>query len=120
MEDTGKLVQMGWSAGSRSAPQFDWVRNITTTRLSKPEIETSNKEGSSLFAYTWQMMRNILPAEIVADFNNFTKRTGIPRMNGNGHLPDGTYQVVVDGKPFSFPNVELAPPGAVIAENYSR
>ena len=29
MEDPGSLVQMGFSAGSRSAPQFDWVRNIT-------------------------------------------------------------------------------------------
>ena len=119
MEDTGKLVQMGWSAGSRSAPHFDWARNITASHLSNSEIATSNKEASSLFAYTWQMMRNILPAEVVADFNNYIEKSGLPRMNGNGQM-DATYQVFVDGKPFSFSNVELAPPGAVIAENYSR
>ena len=66
------------------------------------------------------MMSSLLPPEVVEDFNNFSKKTGIPRMNGNGHLEDGTYQVYVDGRPFAFHNVELAPPGAVICQNYSR
>ncbi|KJA15089.1 hypothetical protein HYPSUDRAFT_109030, partial [Hypholoma sublateritium FD-334 SS-4] len=118
-EDTGKLVQVGWSAGSRSAPQFDWVKNLAT-RLSTEEAETSNIEASCLFALAWQMMRHILPPEVIADFDNFVAGTGIPRMNGAGHLASGTYQVVIDGNQFLFQNAELAPPGGVIGQNYSR
>ncbi len=119
-EDTGKLVQMGWSAGSRSRPHFDWVRNITATRLSQHEVDVLDAEASSLFALTWQMMRSLLPPEVVADFNNFVKGTGIPRMDGNGQLASGTYQVSMDGERFDFRDVELAPPGGVICRNYSR
>ena len=111
---------MGWSAGARSSPHFDWVRNITATHLSQSEVDASNIEASSLFALTWQMMQSILPSGVVADFNNFVKETGLPRMDGNGDLVNGTYQVLVDGKPFAFQNVELAPPGGVICQNYSR
>lgn len=110
---------MGWSAGSRSSPHFDWVRNITAN-LSKAEIEASNKDASSLFALTWQMMRNIIPPEVVADVDEFVAASGIPRMNGNGQLPEGVYEVLIGGVTFPFHKVELAPPGGVIGQNYSR
>ncbi len=96
------------------------MRNITATRLSQHEVDVLDAEASSLFALTWQMMRSLLPPEVVADFNNFVKKTGIPRMDGNGHLENGTYQLYVDGRPFAFHNAELAPPGGVICQNYSR
>ncbi len=111
---------MGWSAGSRSSPHFDWVRNITATHLSESEVNTANREASSLFALAWQMMQSILPPEIVADFNNFVEAKGVPRMDGNGQLENGTYEVLIDGSTFTFCNVELAPPGGVICQNYSR
>lgn len=66
------------------------------------------------------MIRNIVPPEVVADFDDFVARSGIPRMDGNGQLPEGTYEVPIDCMTFPFQNVELAPPGGVVGENYSR
>ncbi|KJA21474.1 hypothetical protein HYPSUDRAFT_140663, partial [Hypholoma sublateritium FD-334 SS-4] len=116
-EDTGKLVQMGWSAGSRSSPHFDWAHNITK-HLTEAVIKASNIEVSSLFALTWQMVRKILPPEVVVNFDRFASESGTPWMNGNCQLPEGTYQVVIDGKMIHFTDIELAPPGVVIGEKY--
>ncbi len=75
-----------------------WLAQLSTfrlgpehynNRLSQSEINDSNAEASSLFALAWQMMKNILPPEVVADFDDFVAGTGIPRMNGNGQ---STYQ----------------------------
>lgn len=65
-------------------------------------------------------MRNIFPPEIVIDFDTFVVGSGIPRMNGDGCLPEGTYHVCIKGLTFPFRDVELAPPGGVIGQNYSR
>ncbi|KAG6904037.1 hypothetical protein DXG01_013058, partial [Tephrocybe rancida] len=157
MEDTGKLVQMGYSAGQRNTNKFHWVHNITNTRLKHPDITSSNCRASSLFAFTWQMMQSQLPAEVISDFNSFVQRTGMRRMDADGQLAGlnsceepgvrsrynpnvhgpalkpkrphaakkatprgGTYNVAIGNQNFDFHGAELAPPGGVIGQNYSR
>ena len=118
------MALLGYSAGSRSCPHFDWVRNITAGDLSQSDIDKANSDASSLFAFTWQMMRKKIPDEVIADFDCFMKETGMPRMGGLGttgaDASKGEYEVYADGNPFVFDNVELAPPSGVIGQNYSR
>ncbi|KAF8056073.1 hypothetical protein FPV67DRAFT_1678612 [Lyophyllum atratum] len=121
-EDPGKLVQMGYSAGSRSRAHFDWVRNVTSA---KHDASESDIRSSSLFALTWQLMRGRLPPEVIDDFDKFLETTKLKRMDANGRLAEGsgstgTYTVNIGADQFDFHHVELAPPGGVMGVRYSR
>ena len=132
MEDTGKLVQIGWSAGARSKPAFHWVRNITSKRIDVPELD---RQAANLFAFAWQRMRSVLPTAVLDDFKSFIEFNDLPRMNPedprmmlpplkkgnvkNTH-PEGEYTVTIEGEDFTIHKVEYAPPGGVCGENYSR
>ena len=144
MEDTGKMVQLGWSAGQRNKNKCHWVKNITTRCISQDAEAELNKKASSLFALAWQIMKQRLPAEVIDDFNNFVEDLGINRMDANGQMsqfhPEGAQ--VQQSRPknskatgkrmetkfwvesstiqFEFTGAELAPPSGVIGQNYSR
>lgn len=131
-EDTGILMQLGWSAGQRSKRAFHWVRNITSKSADTAKL---NQDGADLFAFTWQRMRSVVPTEVIDDFNSFIEDNGLPRMNPDDPLttlpplekgsirnehPVGKYTVTILDDQFEFHSVELAPPGGVLGENYSR
>ncbi|EMD30923.1 hypothetical protein CERSUDRAFT_35051, partial [Gelatoporia subvermispora B] len=120
MEDSGKMVQSGWSAGSRSKSAFNWVRNILSKALSAEQVASSNFQASSAFALFWNMARNRLPAEVLADFNNWLS-TGIYRMNSaQPHSERGDYGILEGPSQVFIHDAEMAPPGGVFARNYSR
>ncbi|EDR03912.1 uncharacterized protein LACBIDRAFT_331061 [Laccaria bicolor S238N-H82] len=50
LEDPGSLVQIGFSAGVRSTPKFDRVRNITNRKLPTHIIDGMDHQSSSVFA----------------------------------------------------------------------
>jgi hypothetical protein len=51
--DPGKLVQIGYSAGSRDAAAFYGVKNLLSTRH---DVEDKNVKGGSVCAFFWNMM----------------------------------------------------------------
>ena len=79
---------------------------------------------SSAFALVWNMIRSRLPDEILDDFDEFSARTNIKRMDADGLMVDpagGTfYSIVAGDDTFVFHGAELAPPAGVFGKNYSR
>lgn len=122
LEDPGKLCIIGYSAGSRSAPKFDWVKNLLSRNLTEEYKTRIDYEASSAFAVFWNMLRNRVPGSIIKDTTDFCNSIGIYRMDGGKRLSssEGTYMLEVDGIPIEFHNVELAPPTGVFGVNYSR
>lgn len=129
MEDPGSLVQIGFSAGSRSAPQFDWVRNITNRKLPKGVVDEMDYRSSSIFALFWNLCRDLLPSEIMDDFDAFFDKFNMVRMSSekgaaknfiDKKTPRGEYIVQVGGTEFAFSNAEMAPPAGVCGQNYAR
>jgi hypothetical protein len=124
LEDPGKLVQVGYSAGSRSSPKFDWVKNLLSKRHSAEAIEDMNIKTSSACAFMWNLVRSRLPAEVVDDFANFITDAELVRMDANSVMMEadgkGVYTVNIGEDQFDFHKAELAPLTAVFAENYSR
>lgn len=92
--------------------------------------ESIDQEGSSAFAVLWNMMRTILPKEIIGDFESFLEKIDPKfRMDGNSTMPTtgtglGTYTIKLgpgDSKrAFDFHDAQLAPPAGVMAQNYCR
>ncbi|RDB30477.1 hypothetical protein Hypma_007129 [Hypsizygus marmoreus] len=124
MEDTGKLVQVGYSAGSRSSPKFDWVKNLLSNAHSDDALAEINDDDSSVFAFAWQQLRSLLPMPVIDDFDLYLNGTKIKRMDANGHLPSSksqrSYSVKIGDNEFDFHHAELAPPTGVFGQNYSR
>lgn len=102
------------------------MKNLRRT-LSTDKQDEEDIKGASAFALFWNMVRTIAPAEVVEDFENFLRTTGVRRMDARGHIPldsetgRGTYQIdLPSGRSFTFHGAELAPPAGVCARNYAR
>lgn len=122
LEDTGKLLQEGFSAGARSAPQFDWVKNILSKKVSPGTISEHKFDTCSVFALFWNKAKRYMPPEIYVDFEQWFVELGVTRMHAAGpsQSPQGSYTLSIAGEPITFENVEMAPPAGVFGWNYSR
>jgi len=126
LADPGKLVQVGVSAGARSKPSIDWVKNITSKRLSDDFVDDLDKKTAHAFSLLWMLIRRRLPDEVSDDLVTWLAETGIYRMNkeavrGLREQNDvGEIQLDIGGNSFNFQWAEIAPPSGVMAANYSR
>ncbi|KAJ4492337.1 hypothetical protein C8R41DRAFT_733462, partial [Lentinula lateritia] len=120
-EDAGCIVICGWSAGSRSKPAFDFVRNFLTSK-SDAEKCSLRYEAASAFALFWNMVCALGPAEVLSDIEHFLSTTKIYGMDANLHAgsPENVYTVPINGIPITFRNARMAPPSGVFARNYAR
>ena len=128
LADPGSIVQTGYSAGSRSLPCFDWVRNILSKRLSNDAIDALDRETAHVFALFWMLIRRRLPSSVSDDLVDWMAETGIQRMNKDilrsFQDPEennfGEIELDIGDDLFSFQWAEFAPPSGVMAANYSR
>lgn len=123
LDDCGKIVLTGWSAGARNRTAFAWTKN-NPPDMPKEKAAQQEYEISSIFALFWNIARNRLPGEILEDFDAFL--SGICRMDSSSQAiqPDspsqGKYTIKIAGQPFDFHTGELAPPAGILAKNYTR
>ena len=112
---------MGYSAGSRSKPAFDWVKNLSKRKDVVAAADKLNYDGSSTFALFWNMVKVFVPEEIVNDYTTFIEDNKLHRMDANQRLMGdrGAYRMQIGDEMFHF-KAELAPPAGVYGENYSR
>ncbi|EKM74530.1 hypothetical protein AGABI1DRAFT_14922, partial [Agaricus bisporus var. burnettii JB137-S8] len=126
VRDTGSIPIFGHSAGSRSAMEFDWVKNLRR-KLSEDDQDEEDVKGANAFALFWNMVRSVAPGEVIDDFKHFLRTSKIRRMDARGNLlynpktGRGNYRVdLSSGLAFTFHDAELAPPAGVCARNYAR
>ena len=122
-EDAGSLVQIGYTAGSRSRPRLGWAKNIKR-KLRQGVLADLTYRSSSAFALAWNAFRMQLPDEVMEDFNNYFISSGIVRMDpsGQNQKTKGVY-TILDGdnqEPVLFQDAELAPPSGFFGANYTR
>jgi hypothetical protein len=100
------------------------VKNLLSSQHSAGAIEDMNVKTSSACAFVWNLIQSRLPAEVVANFENFITDAELVRMDANSAMAEadgkGVCTVNVGGNQFDFHKAELAPPTAVFVENYSR
>ena len=119
-------MQLGYSAGSRSAPFVDWVKNLKSRKHSAEKLSKLRVDQSLLCAALWHQARANpkIPWHVFASIDEFVKHLGGMRMDADGELSEGDgagrYRVAIAGVEYEFHKIQLAPPGAVVAENYAR
>ncbi|KAF5320514.1 hypothetical protein D9611_010727 [Ephemerocybe angulata] len=120
MEDTGSVVQVGFSAGSRSVPSFGFVRNLVSKAV---DADAANREFSVLLTFFWLCSMGVFPEEIIRDFKAFYGEFDIPRLNPDWPTFDearGTLILPPECGSYAFKDVELAPGCAVMVQRYAR
>ncbi|KAF8467859.1 hypothetical protein BDZ91DRAFT_782503 [Kalaharituber pfeilii] len=117
VNDPGKMVPQGYTAGNISKPVFDWVKNLQA-KYSDSDKKEHYQQVSAAFAIFSNLMREKLPKSIISDFEEFLTATGIPRM----HYPDTPpiFSVALDGFTHTFSQQPLAPPSGQTTTNYVR
>ena len=126
LADPGKIVQVGVSAGARSKPSLDWVKNITSKRLSDDSVDNLEEKTAHAFSLLWMLIRRRLPDDLSDDLVTWLAETGIYRMNKDvvrglrEQTDEGEIELEIGGNFFNFQWPELAPPSGVMAANYSR
>lgn len=123
LEDPGKLIQTGYSAGARSKPSFAWVRNILCKRELTPDfIASSDYRTSCLFAIAWNICRSRLPAVVMGDWLEFNQKNQLPRMDGGigTSATAGEVSLSLGETEILFNGMELAPACGMMGQNYSR
>ncbi|TFY50971.1 hypothetical protein EVJ58_g10807, partial [Rhodofomes roseus] len=124
-EDQGTLVMAGYTAGALSAATFDWTRNILSKKHSESFIHKLELAVSSSFTLFYNKMRAVLPAELLADYEQYLETNGFPRMDANGMMGAGAdgrgeYYVQKGSDTIVFRHEKLAPPAGVMGTNYTR
>ncbi|KAH9841909.1 uncharacterized protein C8Q71DRAFT_854263 [Rhodofomes roseus] len=122
LEDQGKLVLLGYTAGARSQPLFDWSRNLQSQKHSADFIQAHDYRVSSIFALFWNLIQSHLPDEVLAPVESYLTKNGICRMDSNTKRLEktGTYMVEWGDEYIEFNEAELAPPSGVAGCNYAR
>ncbi|OSD04897.1 hypothetical protein PYCCODRAFT_1331890, partial [Trametes coccinea BRFM310] len=122
-EDPGEMVQTGYTAGSRSHPSFNWVRNLVRKRaLTAEQVASYDYATSCLFATGWNIIRSCLPRVISADWVDYLRTNGLPAMDAGVGMSGttGDYSIQCGDDTITFHNAELAPPTGILNHNYSR
>ncbi|KAI0729088.1 hypothetical protein C8Q72DRAFT_778702 [Fomitopsis betulina] len=117
-EDPGKLVLVGYSAGSRSRPAFDWSRNLLLKKHTEQFIHTHKMAVSSNFALFFNSMDACLPNELLTDLREYLRSNNLCRMDGNRAM--GAVLRSEGSEVIAFAHEKLAPPSGVMGANYAR
>lgn len=126
LADPGKIVQIGISAGARSKPLIDWVKNIYSKRLSDDYVDDLDRKTAHAFSILWMLIRRKLPDVVSDDLVTWLTESGIYRMNKEvvrgirEQSEGGNIELDIGGNSFNFQWAEMAPPSGVMAANYSR
>jgi hypothetical protein len=79
-------------------------------------------ESSSAFALFWNILRNQLPKEVIADLESWLEEKNMVRMDTKGAQDSakGAYTVKSGGDSYVFHGVDMPPPSGYFGTNYSR
>jgi hypothetical protein len=119
LEDRGVIVQIGFTAGSRAAPEFGWARN---TLSKKTDEDAANRKVSSFMTGFWLLAKHAFKGEIVDDLADF--HGSLPHLHPNwphcGNATHGPFLLPPACGNFEWDGVELAPGCAVMVQRYAR
>ncbi|KAI9699308.1 MAG: hypothetical protein M1836_002918 [Candelina mexicana] len=121
-DDSGTIIQMGYTCGLRSEPRFTWARNLLSNKCSEEELKQLNYQTSSAYALFWNVMKVSLPKVIVQDTTNLVAAAGLPPMDCNlkGRDPYRHLVCKSGNQSHMFTNIDLAPACGVAGGNYAR
>ncbi|KAH6905716.1 hypothetical protein BKA70DRAFT_1107414 [Coprinopsis sp. MPI-PUGE-AT-0042] len=120
-EDSGQLVQIGWTGGSRSKPIFGSARNLLRHVADILRVDQRNSVAA---AYMWRRVQLMHPPCVGEDIDKWHREHDLPRLDGTWPAADaqthGPILYPTTCSPITIKEAEFSPGCLVMSENYSR
>ncbi|KAH6897887.1 hypothetical protein BKA70DRAFT_1115822 [Coprinopsis sp. MPI-PUGE-AT-0042] len=120
LEDPGKLVQIGFTSGSRAGGEFGLARNLLRKTGDTSEV---NQRNAVAAAYMWRHVQLLHHPSIAADIDAFHQEHNLPRLDGSwpsSNETHGPIDLPTSCAPLTIKEATFAPGCFVFAEMYSR
>ncbi|KAH6876475.1 hypothetical protein BKA70DRAFT_1128403 [Coprinopsis sp. MPI-PUGE-AT-0042] len=124
LEDTGKLVQIGVTAGGRSHPEFGMARNLLRKVDRQPDKQAEdNQKNASVGAYFWRRVQLMHPPEVSQDIEGFYRKHDFPKLDPDWpskQRTTGPVELHPSCEAITFHEAQFSPSCLVFSERYSR
>ncbi|KAH6905607.1 hypothetical protein BKA70DRAFT_1430466 [Coprinopsis sp. MPI-PUGE-AT-0042] len=119
-EDSGQLVQIGWTARARNKPIFSYARNLLCKVADICRVDQQNATAS---AYMWQRVQLMHPPVVGENISKFYCEHNIPMLDDKWPVSAHTHGPVTypaSAQPIMIQEAEFGPGCVIISENYTR
>ncbi|KAH6908719.1 hypothetical protein BKA70DRAFT_1426611 [Coprinopsis sp. MPI-PUGE-AT-0042] len=119
-EDSGQLVQIGWSGRARNKPIFSYARNLLRKVADICKVVQQNAIAS---AYMWRRVQLMHPPVVGADISEFFHSHNIPMLDDQWPESARTHGPVMypaSAEPITIQEAEFGPGCVIMSENYTR
>ncbi|KAH6893796.1 hypothetical protein BKA70DRAFT_1118610 [Coprinopsis sp. MPI-PUGE-AT-0042] len=119
-EDSGQLVQIGWTAGARNKPIFGYARNLLRKVADICRVDQQNATAS---AYMWRRVQLMHPPVVGEDISEFYREHNVPMLDDKWPASARTRGPVTypaSAQPITIQEAEFGPGCVIISENYTR
>ncbi|KAF8233988.1 hypothetical protein L208DRAFT_1058591, partial [Tricholoma matsutake] len=113
----GSMVQLGWNAGPRHARVWGLAKSFNW-KIDKATMVERDEDAIALMTLCWSLAKASMPSEVMDDLEDSLKKSGMPRI-ATRNVPEGCgYCLDLEGKTYSFPTFERAPPEGYFSQYY--
>jgi hypothetical protein len=127
------MVQLGWNAGPRHARVWGLAKSFNR-KIDKATMVERDEDAIALMTLCWSLAKASMPGEVMDVLEDSLKKSGMPRI-ATRNIPEGKiytcmcsirlfinlgcgYCLDLEGKTYSFPNFERAPPEGYLSQDY--
>ena len=129
------MVQLGWNAGPRHARVWGLAKSFNR-KIDKATMIERDEDAIALMTLCWSLAKASMPHEVMDVLEGSLKESGMPRI-ATRNVPEGKihnlhvivasncmiylgcgYHLDLEGKTYSFPAFERAPPEGYLSQDY--
>jgi hypothetical protein len=128
------MVQIGWNAGPRHARVWGLAKSFNR-KIDNATMIGRDEDVVALLTLCWSLAKASIPREVMNSLEDSLKVSGMPRI-ATRNIPEGKiydlyhlehlitrnlgygYCLDLEGKEYSFPMFERAPPEGYLSQDY--
>jgi len=121
-DDMGKMVQYGYTTGSKEKQTFDaaWNISLRPSTISDEELREHTHKVVSLHTLIWNITKAKLPPTVIADFKSAMGKLPLCDWNMMGEPVESKISIKAEDEDLEFSGLELEPPSGVCSTHYAR
>jgi hypothetical protein len=128
------MVQVGWNAGPWHARVWGLAKSFNR-KIDRDTMVERDEDAIALMTLCWSLAKASMPGEVMNVLEDSLKESGMPRI-AMRNVPEGEictsagasirlfinlgcgYRLELEGKAYTFPTFERAPPEGYLSQDY--
>ncbi|TFY73303.1 hypothetical protein EWM64_g10709, partial [Hericium alpestre] len=114
----GEMIQLGWNAGARDV--YIWGLAVSYTKKRSQDVQKKHDEDVvAVMSLMWSLVHTHIPTDVVDETERIMDNSGMLKLATRTIAAGPGYKFQVNGKSYSFPLAECAPPEGYMVQGYS-